>query len=264
MIEKILSCGRVGSERAALDVAAELGIPVGGAIPAEAAAKLPAIYGLTPLRGKGFGVCLERNVRDSDGTLLISFGRPEGDTDLARKLALRHHRQLLHIEASATGAFPAADLIRSWIEVYHIAVMHVTGIDSFDPDGLYAAAVHILAFCLESVSTSASDPGRAYPLTPKGRPATMEQAVRRLELEMTFRDKALIANTGTDAADKLFAPMVRSVVARFGLAGGNDLLIESCRLADKQPQMGPQEAALAILRALWRSLRSTYRIRVIK
>jgi hypothetical protein len=203
-------------------------------------------------------------VIDSDGTLLISFGRPEGDTDLARRLALQHRRQLLHVQAAETGPYPAADLIRSWIEVYRIGALHVTGVDSQNPEGLYAAAVQILAFCLESMPVRPMDPVRAYPLAAGGRPATLDQAVRRLEVEMTLRDKAVIANTGADTADQLFAPMVRLVVARFGLAGGNELLVESCRAAGKQPQMGPEDAALAILRALWRSLRTTYRIRVIK
>ena len=108
------------------------------------------------------------------------------------------------------------------------------------------------------------DPGRTYPLATGGRAATLEEAVGRLKVEMTFRDQAVIANTPAGAVDRLLAPMVRSVVSRFGLSGGNELLIESCRAAEKQPGMGPEEAALAILRALWRSLRSTHRIRVIK
>ncbi|MGD8368554.1 MAG: putative molybdenum carrier protein [Desulfobacterales bacterium] len=264
MIEKILSAGRLGSERAALDVAVELGIPVGGAVPAEAAEGLPSLEGLTPLPGQDFQACLERNVIDSDGTLLISFGRPEGDTDLARRLALRHRRQLLHVEASASEVFPAADLIRSWIDVYRIAALHVTGIDRMNPEGLYGAAVQILALCLESMPTRAPNRVGGYPLAPGGRPATLGQAVRRLELEMTLRDKAVIANTEADNADRLFASMVRSVVVRFGLSGGNELLVESCRASEKQPWMNPEEAAMAILRALWRSLRATYRIRVIK
>jgi hypothetical protein len=264
MLEKILSSGRSGAERAALDLALELGLSCGGTFPAEAAAERPPIDELTPLSGADADACLEQNVVESDGTLMITFGRLCGDTDLARRLSLRHGRQLLHIDAAKTELSAAAELIRSWIEVYGITVLHVTGVDEEKSTALYAAAASILAFAIEPLQRRIGAGGRNRPPVPGGRPATLQQAVNRIESEMTLREKAIFANTEGGAANRLFLPLVQTVVARFGLAGGNRLLLGSCRAAGKQPEMGPEEAALLILDALWKSLRKAYRIRVVK
>ena len=264
MLEKILSAGRNGTERAALDLALELGFSYGGSFPAETAAEGPVYEGLTPLSGAGTGACLEQNVLDSDGTLMITFGRPAGDTDLARRLSLRHGRQLLHIDAATAGAAEAGKLIRSWIEVYGINILHVTGVDEKNPLALYAAAASILAFAIEPMQREIASGGRGALPVPGGRPATLRQAVSQMEAAMTLREKAIFAGTDAGDADRLFLPMVSAVVARFGLAAGNRLLLGSCRTAANQPNMGPEEAALHILGALWKSLRRTCRIRVVK
>jgi hypothetical protein len=81
---------------------------------------------------------------------------------------------------------------------------------------------------------------------------------------MSLRDKALMANTEDDGIGPLFESMIRSVIVRFGLSAGNELLVESCRSAGKQSDMGPEEAAATILRTLWKSLRDTHRIRAVK
>ena len=264
MLQKMISSGRMGSERAALDVALEMGIPHGGSVPAEAAGELRPFVGLTPLSGAKSVHCLEKNVVDSDGTLMITFGKPEGDTDMARRFSLQHGRQLLHIDAALTASAAAAELIRSWIEIYRISVVHVTGVDARDPDGLYAAAVPILVFAVEAVRRKPARPAQEYPLAPHNRPVTLQQAVQRLTTEMSLRDKALMANTEDDGIGPLFEPMIRSVIVRFGISAGNELLVESCRSAVKKADMGPEEAAAAILRTLWKSLRDTHRIRIVK
>jgi hypothetical protein len=263
MLQKILASGRNGAERAALDLAVELGLSYGGSFPPEAG-KESVYEGLTPLSGAGRGACLEQNVLDSDGTLMITFGRPGGDTDLARRLSLRHGRQLLHIDAATAGASEAAELIQSWIEVYGIRVLHVTGVDESNSLALYAAAASILAYAIEPMQRRGVPVGRRHLPAAGGRPATLQQAVSRIEAEMTLREKAIFAGTDAGDADRLFGPMVSIVVARFGLDSGNRLLLGSCRTAAKQPKMGPDEAALQILSTLWRSLRKTCRIRVVK
>jgi hypothetical protein len=81
---------------------------------------------------------------------------------------------------------------------------------------------------------------------------------------MTLRDKAVIANTAPGDVQRRVEPLIDSVVTRLGLAGGNEALLESCRFARRNPQMGPEEAADAILRGLWRLLQATHSIRVVK
>ena len=265
MIERIISCGRNGAERAALEVAVELGISHGGSIPSGASAELAAFDSLSVVNGAAFPVCLEKNVSDSDGTLIITFGRPSGDADLARRLSLRHRRQLLHIDAAITDIVDAAELIRSWIEVYRIGVLHVTGTDDAHAEGLQAVAIHMLVFVVEALRKEILHPKRrVYPLAPANRPCTMEQAVQCLAAEMTLRDKAVMANTGPGEAQRLLEPLIESVATRLGLDAGNEALMESCRFARRERELSPERAAYLILRNLWRLLRATHSIRVVK
>jgi len=79
MIRKILSSGRTGVEIAALDVAIKLGIAHGGWTGRGMRNDDGAIdqqYGLKEVMAMGFKTAMEKNVLDSDGTLLVSRGAP--------------------------------------------------------------------------------------------------------------------------------------------------------------------------------------------
>ena len=90
-------------DRAALDVAMRLGIAHGGWVPKGRLAEdgtVPAHYQLQENASDEYEARTEKNVLDSDGTLIISRGSPTGGTDYTRKMALKHGKQLLHIDLS--------------------------------------------------------------------------------------------------------------------------------------------------------------------
>jgi predicted Rossmann-fold nucleotide-binding protein len=100
LLKKIISGGQTGVDRAALDVAMRLGIAHGGWIPKgrlTEAGPLPPHYQLQEMPTTDYDARTEKNVLDSDGTLIISRGSPTGGTDYTRKMALKHGRQLLHM-----------------------------------------------------------------------------------------------------------------------------------------------------------------------
>jgi hypothetical protein len=93
----VVSGGQTGVDRGALDAALGLGVPCGGWCPAGRLAEdgvVPAHYPVSELRGAGYEERTHKNVQDSDGTLIIAFGRPSGGTartiELCRKLARPH------------------------------------------------------------------------------------------------------------------------------------------------------------------------------
>jgi len=90
LIERILSGGQTGVDRAALDVALELGIPCGGWCPAGRRAedgRIPAIYPVQETESRNYAVRTRRNVRDTDGTLVLVNGPVSGGTRLTVKCA---------------------------------------------------------------------------------------------------------------------------------------------------------------------------------
>ena len=93
LISKIISGGQTGADRAALDVAIELGISHGGWIPKGRKTErgpLPAKYQLTEMPTDSYPKRTEQNVVDSDGTLIISHGELTGGSDYTRMMAAKH------------------------------------------------------------------------------------------------------------------------------------------------------------------------------
>jgi hypothetical protein len=103
MISKLISGGQTGADRAALDVAIDLGIPHGGWLPKgrkTEAGRLPAKYQLNELPTDSYPKRTEQNVIDSDGTLIVSHGPLTGGSDYTRQMAEKHGKPLMHIGAS--------------------------------------------------------------------------------------------------------------------------------------------------------------------
>lgn len=148
MLKKIVSGGQTGVDRAALDAAIKLGIPHGGWVPKGRIAEdgpLPETYHLSETATDSYAERTEKNVVDSDGTLIISRGAPTGGTDFTRKMALKHGRQMLHIDMAMYGnPTDAASLIKSWIQMGHIETLNVAGPRaSKDPD-IYSQVLAIM------------------------------------------------------------------------------------------------------------------------
>lgn len=153
MLKKIVSGGQTGVDRAALDVAIRMGIPHGGWVPKGRLAEdgpLPPHYHLQETSAEAYEVRTEKNVVDSDGTLIFSRGSPTGGTDYTRKMALKHGKQLLHIDL-ALGQRPAdaGSLIASWIHMNRIEILNVAGPRASHDPAIYADAAAILAHIIQ-------------------------------------------------------------------------------------------------------------------
>jgi hypothetical protein len=83
MISKIVSGGQTGVDRAALDFAIAHGIAHGGFCPKgrrSEGGRIPDAYNLTECSSAAYLMRTALNVQHSDGTLIITRGRPEGGT----------------------------------------------------------------------------------------------------------------------------------------------------------------------------------------
>jgi hypothetical protein len=126
-IEKIVSGGQTGVDRGALDAAIDLGVPYGGWCPHGRRAedgRIPARYALVETAATAYAVRTERNVRDSDGTLVLCVGAPRRGTALTCDIARRLRKPLRVVDV--THPPPLADL-RMWITTSAIRVLNVAG-----------------------------------------------------------------------------------------------------------------------------------------
>jgi len=118
MIKKIISGGQAGAERAGLDTAIKLKIPHGGWIPKGRKAEdgqLSDKYQLQEMITDSYPARTERNVVDSDGTLIISHGPLTGGSADTRKMAMKHGKPWFHTNLNKLPTFQAGMIIEDWI-----------------------------------------------------------------------------------------------------------------------------------------------------
>lgn len=126
-LQRIVSGGQTGVDRAALEVALELGIEHGGWCPRGRLAEdgpIPLQFNLVETASPLYHVRTERNVIDSDGTLIVHCGKLTGGTLLTRRLASAHRRP--HWEFDLDGRLMPATIL-SWLTNERIAVLNVAG-----------------------------------------------------------------------------------------------------------------------------------------
>jgi hypothetical protein len=129
IIARLVSGGQTGVDRAALDVALALGIPCGGWCPKGRRAedgRIPDRYPLTETRARDNATRTRWNVRDSDFTLVLSWGEPTGRTRLTLRAAARRGRPHTLIDL-ANPVLWSARLRAVREAITGVGVLNVTG-----------------------------------------------------------------------------------------------------------------------------------------
>jgi len=146
---KIISGGQTGADRAALDVALTLSLPIGGGCSKGRRAEdgvIPDCYPLTETPEADYDTRTRRNVEDSDGTLILNLGTLDGGTALTVKLARQMGKPCLMV-ALEDGIEPTA--FQEWLDAHPIAVLNVAGPRESKRPGVYAAACRLLDTLLQ-------------------------------------------------------------------------------------------------------------------
>ena len=150
LIERIVSGGQSGADRAALDWAIANNIAHGGWCPHGRRAedgRIADCYHLCETPGSGYRVRTEWNVRDSDVTAIFSMaGELTGGSLLTRGFARKWKRPCLHVSRVKTRD-PAGQLL-AFIEESGARILNVAGPrQSNEPDVVgFIAAVLDTAF----------------------------------------------------------------------------------------------------------------------
>jgi len=141
---KLISGGQSGVDRAALDVALELGIACGGWCPNGRLAEDGVIASKYPLEQTPLVQYQQRtewNARDSDGTLTLTIGKPEGGTLLTIDFARKHKRPCLVVDL----ALPVdVQTVKDWILGHQIENLNVAGPRASKQPDVYGRAVVFL------------------------------------------------------------------------------------------------------------------------
>lgn len=135
--EKIISGGQTGVDRAALDVAIDLGIEHGGWCPRGRRSEdgtIPAVYVLTETDRRDYRTRTQWNVRDADATLILWLPPMGSGTALTLNTARRSGTPWMD------GRLDAADIvkdIRRWLSEHRPRVLNVAGPRDDDEGTVY-------------------------------------------------------------------------------------------------------------------------------
>lgn len=143
-ILRIVSGGQTGVDRAALDVAMRLGIAHGGWCPKGRRAEDGPIdpkYQLTETNSSDYVDRTERNVVNSDGTLLLYRQRLTRGSLLTSQMAKRHTKPILRVRLDRAVS---VDRIVGWIADHEIRVLNVAGPRASSSPGIERQVIALL------------------------------------------------------------------------------------------------------------------------
>ena len=157
--KKIVSGGQTGVDRAALDVAIELGIQHGGWVPAGRLAEdgiIPECYNVLETPSSDPAQLTEWNVRDSDAMLIISNGRLIGGSQLTLEMAKKYEKHYLHMDLSVVTETEAINQINDWLNSLDCKVLNVAGPRNSEDSEMYQNAKIILTNSLVPILQQSS------------------------------------------------------------------------------------------------------------
>ena len=263
MIERIISGGQTGDDRAALDAAINVGLPHGGWIPKNRLTEdgpLPEKYTLKEMPSSSYIKQTEQNVIDSDGTLILSHGKLKGGSLLTQEFAENQKIPCLHIDLSKELIYGAAVNIVDWVQEHGIKVLNLAGPLASEDPNIYEKVVMVI----ELVYYMQRSVENTEIIKQISVVKTVQEAVELLIKVLPLKDRSLIANMTIGELTDLNDTLGAYVRNKFDLLYGNKEMLEDCRREVKDQYLHPEQAPMVIIMELWNQLRTTHKLRVVK
>jgi len=152
IVKKIVSGGQTGVDRAALEVALELGLPCGGWCPKGRLAEdgvIPENYPLVETPSAAYEERTGWNVRDSDGTLILATFPPTGGTAYTLYLIEQYGRPFIAVDLDQVTddeemSVAEAGRVAAWMESEGVEVLNVAGPRESKQPGITRLAAGLL------------------------------------------------------------------------------------------------------------------------
>jgi Circularly permutated YpsA SLOG family len=156
-IRKIISGGQAGVDQAALRAALAWGVPTGGWVPAGRASesgKIPSdLPGLVETDSEQVEERTRLNVRDSDGTLILSHGVLAGGSSFTWTVAQELNKPVIHIDLNAMTFADAISVGKRWVNAHNVNCINVAGARASEDPGGYDATLAFVSALLAPTPT---------------------------------------------------------------------------------------------------------------
>ena len=155
VLTKIVSGGQTGVDQAALAAAIAMKVDHGGWCPAgrrSERGRIPAVFQLTETFERNYTVRTEKNVIDSDATLILFRDQLSGGTLLTERLTLKHDRPVLCVDLNIDDVFDESiDRIKIWLERFAVKTLNVAGPRESSSPGIRLQAETFLTQMLDHI-----------------------------------------------------------------------------------------------------------------
>lgn len=127
MIRLVISGGQTGVDRAGLDAAMDAGIPIGGYCPKGRIAEdgaIPDKYPLIEMESPESHYRTEKNVIESDGTLILNRGELTQGTSLTKDFTVQYGKPSLVVQLDSVEIIKSEQVVR-WLTGQYISVLNI-------------------------------------------------------------------------------------------------------------------------------------------
>lgn len=153
-INKIISGGQTGADRAALDFAIDHGIQHGGWCPKGRKAEDGAIhlrYQLKEMATSDYLKRTKQNVADSDITLILNIGELDGGTLKTRLFAQQANKPCRIVQLDEKDIENQVEQLRDWLRATHGGILNVAGPRESKRPGIYRQSYDFFTHLLEQL-----------------------------------------------------------------------------------------------------------------
>ena len=272
MIEKIISGGQTGADRAALDTAIKFNIDHGGWVPRGRRTEdgpLPPIYRLEETDSPEYAVRTEKNVQAAQATVIISRVPLTGGSLLTRDLARQYGKHCFHLDLSAMDEFEAAIMLYESLRENHIHTLNVAGPRAGEDPGIYWSVKGILEtiFFMEMMDSPVPPLPAEDMLLMERRWEkqcdTVEAAVGHIVSGLHLRTRCVIANLDRRRIGEGYFALADTIKVKLGLDSGNAALLSHCARRAGMKTLTPEDAAMVIFKAVKSRLEKDHVLRVV-
>ena len=162
MTKKIISGGQPGVEVAALDAAVRLDIPnEGWAFKKKMADGIsrPEQSNLKAINRPSYHDRLEKNIKVSDGIVIITYGQLVIGSKIIKDLANKNQKPCLFIDLTECSINHVISSIRKWMTRNNIEAVYFTGSKPVGKSSIYEETVRIIEGILRVESEQLKLPG---------------------------------------------------------------------------------------------------------
>lgn len=147
MLNKIISGGQTGTDRAALDAGLDAAFPVGGFCPRERLAEdgpIDGRYPLVEIEG-GYRQRTKANVEASHGTVIFYDSTLYGGTEQTLLFCIKARKPYKLIDISMVSGDAAVAAIKTFIDQFKVEVLNVAGPRASNSTAVYGYVKAVMA-----------------------------------------------------------------------------------------------------------------------